>query len=168
MQESLSLPQCKNFNFLTVCTIDFPWFISSGCYGKNGAFSTFAYFAILQVFPDFDEGRQGSFILSYILWVSFLAERNIISVSEYCMKIYTLPFFYYYICLHLVFNYWVIWSPAFGNSLYLSVPFCTDYTIALSELAIRTKNALPSVNWRSLRMSCHRKSNLPLASSTKL
>lgn len=79
MQESLSLPQCENFNFLTVCTIDFPRFISSSCYGKNEAFSSFAYFEILQ---DFHEGGQGSLILSWFLFVSFLAERNIISVSE--------------------------------------------------------------------------------------
>lgn len=84
------------------------------------------------------------------------------------MKIYPLPFFYYYVCLHPVFNYWVIWFAAFGNSLYLSVTFCTDYTIALFEQEIRKKSALPLVNWSSLRMPCHRKSYLPLASFTKL
>lgn len=55
---------------------------------KNEAFSTFVYFEILQVFPDFHEGGQGSLMFSWLLWVSFLAERNLITASE--LSIYSL------------------------------------------------------------------------------
>lgn len=50
---------------------------------KNEAFSIFAYFGILQDFPDFHEEGQGSLIFLLFLWVSLISERNITAVSEF-------------------------------------------------------------------------------------
>lgn len=169
MQESLSLPQCKNFNFLTVCTIDFPWFISSSCYGKKWGFQYLCMFWDTASFSRLPCRRTG---FPHIFLAS-LGQLPCWKKLNYCfwiIDLWPLPFVCYYICLHLVFNsvylcFNYVYLAAFGNSPYSTVTFCTDYTIALFEQAIRAKNTPSSVNWRSLRMFCHNKSNPALARS---